>query len=73
MREEQNKRDEAVSRTELNDLKLKVADIVRRVEAVEKLVKTRNPDEQITTIKDLLRRVEAIEQHIRQHHPSDMK
>jgi len=73
MREERDKRNEAVSLAEFNDLKLKVADITSRVEAVEKHVKTRNPSKQITTIKDLLRRVEAIEQHIRQHHPNDMK
>jgi hypothetical protein len=73
MREERDKCNEAISLAEFNDLKLKVAETVRRVEAVEKHVRTRNPNEQITTIKDLLRRVESIEQHIRQHHPNDMK
>ena len=73
MGEERNTRNGAVSLNEFNDLKLKVANIIRRLEAVEKHVRTRNPDEQIKTIKDLQQRVEAIEQHIRQHHPNDMK
>jgi hypothetical protein len=73
MREEQDKGNEAVSLAEFNDLEETVADIASRVEAVEKHVRTRNPNEQINTIKDLVRRVEAIEQHIRQHHPNDMK
>ena len=73
MGEERNTRNEAVSLAEFNDLKLEVANITRRLEAVEKHVRTRNPNEQIKTIKDLQRRIETVEQHIRQHHPNDMK
>jgi hypothetical protein len=51
MREERNTCNEAVSLDEFNDLKLKVANITRRLEAVEKRVRTRNPNEQIKTIK----------------------
>jgi hypothetical protein len=51
MKEELDKRNEIVSVAEFNDLKLEVAAIASRVEAVEKHVRTRNPNEQITTIR----------------------
>jgi len=73
MKEDRKDGKDEVSLIEFNDLKDTVKSIVSQIEAVEKHVRTRHPNEQITTIKDLLRRVEAIEQHIRQHHPNEMK